>query len=377
MNNTCIYFDNAATSYPKPRSVIDAVERCIAHAGGNPGRSAHDLAVRAAEQIFGARTAVAELLSFDHPENIIFTENATYALNLSIKGLVRKGMYVLIGNTEHNAVYRPIEKLKSDGVIDYDIFDARNDPVASIKSIAKRKPDMIVLNHVSNVDGYRADIYSVGRYAKANGIIFILDASQSIGHIPISFKETCASALCAPAHKGLFGLQGCGFACFLEEIRPQTIIEGGSGAASSNTDMPPDLPERIEAGTLPTPSIASLYSGIEFVQNLGIPNIERHEKKLLTRASDMLTSLGAEVYASKNGTGVLSFNYKDLHPSFIGDGLNKAGICVRTGLHCAPLAHKLLNTLPNGTVRLSFSILNTEKELDCFYKALKELLFSV
>ncbi|MBQ9805680.1 MAG: aminotransferase class V-fold PLP-dependent enzyme [Clostridia bacterium] len=377
MNNARIYFDNAATSYPKPRSVIEAIERCLVTAGGNPGRSSHALAAAAAELIYNTRCSIGELLDVKAPESIVFTLNATYALNLAIKSQIRKGMYVLIGNMEHNAVYRPINALKRDGTIEFDVFNCREDPIASITRVARRTPDMIVLNHVSNVDGHRCDIERLGAYCAQNKILFIIDASQSVGHLPISFSKTGATALCAPGHKGLFGIQGCGFICFSTDKEAKTIIEGGSGSTSLSSEMPRQLPERLEAGTLPTPAVASLQAGVERIKAFGVRAIEEHERALVLRAKDMLDSLGATVYSAKNGGGVLSFNYKNVHPSTIGEGLSREGICVRTGLHCSPLAHRTIGTLPNGTVRLSFSIFNDQNELNFFYKALKNILFLV
>ncbi len=359
-----IYFDNAATTYPKPPAIQEAVARAMRDAGGNPGRSSHALSLAAAEMVEGVREALGELLEAPDPGHIVFTMNATHALNLAIYTRVRRGSHILLSDREHNAVYRPVCRLAREGIADFDIFSTKGDVCQNILALLRPETDMLICTHISNVDGAEAPIAQIGELCRARGIYFIVDASQSVGHRPFSVKRCQADAVCAPAHKGLFGLPGLGFAWLREEGGLRTFIEGGSGSHSRSPQMPPFLPERLEAGTLPTPAIAALGAGIAFIRRKGPRAICEAETRLLHRMVGHLQRIPAvQVFAPPQG-GVLSFSCHAPLPDVVARQLDAHHICVRHGLHCAPLAHMALGTEEHGTVRLSFSCLNTVQEVD-------------
>ena len=378
-----IYFDNAATSFPKPRRVLEEQMRCMQFYGGNPGRGSHALAMAAAEKIYECREELASFLGSSNPENVIFTMNATMALNTAIKGFLRRGDHVLISNMEHNAVFRPIYKLARDGVITYDVFETfpinpkctKEMICASI--IEKLRPNtrMLICAHASNICSATLPLHEIGALCRKKGILFVVDAAQSAGHLPINMKEMQIDALCVPGHKGLFGPQGCGILVLGEGIVADTLIEGGSGYNSLEGNMPEDAPERYEAGTLPTPAIAGLLEGVREVKRLGIDYIHAHESTLTKRLCERLTAMPkVALYAPHHPGSVLLFSLQDISSDHVGAFLNERGFCVRTGFHCAALAHATLGTPPAGAVRVSPSLFNTTTQIDAFADTLKELL---
>lgn len=370
-----IYFDHAATSYPKPDEVTEAVRHTILHCGGNPGRSGHPLALAAAARVYETREALADLFGCDTPESFVFTQNATHAINLALKTAVRQGDHVLISDLDHNAVFRPVYRLARDGVISYSVFKTAFDPLRSIENCRQGNTRILLCTHVSNVNGHRLPIERIASYCKSHGIYMILDASQSAGHTPLRFDGLDASAICMPAHKGLLGIQGAGVVYLKDAEGLSEWIEGGVGTHSADTEMPDFLPERYEAGTLPVPAIAALGASIRKIRELGgVEAIEEKECALASRAIDMLSELkGIQIYASATPSSLFSFNVEGRNSEEIAAMLAKAGICVRGGFHCAPLAHRSIGTGENGAVRISFGYANTEEELESFYQTMKEL----
>lgn len=379
-----VYLDNAATSFPKPSAVSDEVERCIRLYCGNPGRSSHKLAMASAEKIYDCREILCSFFSAGSPENVVFTQNATYALNMAIKGILHRGDHVLISDMEHNAVLRPLSALANAGLVDIDIFSTHRggtfmseSEICSgiIQKIRPNRTKMLVCSHVPNICSSRLPIESIGKICRSNGIVFVLDASQSAGHLPINMANAQIDVLCAPGHKGLFGIQGCGFMILGDGIEADTVIEGGSGVDSMNTAMPDHSPERFEAGTLPTPAIVGLSEGVKYISRISFDEIRANESKLYGGLRDRLEStaeLSARIYVPESSGAVMLFNIGD-HPSDeVGRFLSKRNICVRSGYHCAPLGHKTLGTPRGGAIRVSFSIFNREYELDLLLKALKE-----
>ena len=370
-----IYLDNAATTFPKPRSVTEAVRECMINKGGNPGRGSHQLSRTAAELIYDTREAAAEL--FDAlPENVMFTMNATHALNLAVKGLARTGCHILIDNYSHNAVYRPVIALAKAGVCSFDVYDATGNVDAILSDISKKlrsNTTVIIATHQSNICSRTLPIKEIGQYAKKRGVHFIVDASQSAGHIKISVKEMHISSLCLPGHKGLFGPMGVGMLISGEGMKYRTIIEGGAGISSLDAHMPPDLPERLEAGTLPLPAIAGLYAGIRFVREIGESNIHAYEKMLTSIIAREAASLErVKIYGECDGS-VVSFNVEGYTPSQTGEYLSRMGICTRTGYHCAPLAHKTVGSFENGSVRVGVSYLNRPSDMYALLSSLRQL----
>ncbi len=369
-----IYLDNAATSFPKPRSVISDLNFCLKKYCGNPGRSSHKLSLMASEAIYSVRESVGEHLGIGNPENVVFTYNATYALNLAIKTYITRKCHILTSDFEHNSVTRPLEALRDRLGIEYTAFSTEGDVEKSIRNNIRADTAGIVTSIASNVTGDTVSPKILSKIAAEYNLFLIIDASQAIGHTRIDLSEVPCDVLCAPAHKALFGIQGCGFAVFKNNEHRDSFIEGGSGSDSRSPYMPELLPERYEAGTLSTPAIVSLGSGLKFISEIGIDNIEKRLSFLTRLLCERLEGIdGVKIY--KSGSGILSFNLKNLPSSFVSGELDKYGICTRGGLHCAPTIHRRLGTMEQGAVRVSLSYLNTKNELDKFYRAMKCIAF--
>lgn len=377
-----IYFDNAATSFPKPVSVYSEVGACMLSCGGNAGRGSHKLSAAAAEKIFECRVRAAELFGSDHPERVVFTLNTTYALNMALKGLLNSGDHVVISDLEHNAVYRPICALSLEKGVQYDVFDTMTctgaddtEMCRGISGLIKGNTKMIVCTCSSNVCSRLLPIEMIGRLCRKKGLLFVLDAAQGAGHIDINMKKMNIDVLCVPSHKGLYGPQGCGMAIFNERVNCRTVIEGGNGYDSLKIGMGDAFPERFEAGTLPAYVIAGLSEGIKSVMEIGISEISAHEQRLCARASEMLGNTeGVRVYLPRLCGSVLSFNVQGFTSEQVAALLDIHGICVRGGYHCAALAHRTLGTQDGGTVRLSFGRYNRLSELERFARVLKQIL---
>ncbi len=377
-----IYFDNAATSYPKPIEVTKEVTKCIKNYCGNPGRGAHSLSRISSEKIYETREEIASLFGSDKPENVFFTYNDTYALNMVIKGLLTEGDHVIISDMEHNSVYRQIACLAEKGLIKFSIFDtmclcddrSSEGICEGIKRLINPRTKMLIAAHSSNICSAVLPIREIGALCRSMGIILVLDAAQSAGHIPIDMERDNIDVVCAPGHKGLYGLQGSGFAVLRDGIKPNPIIEGGSGVNSLEAHMPELSPERFEAGTLAVPSVAALCEGIKFIKDRGLDEIHEHERTLFRRAYDMLSSLRrVKIYAPMHVGSVLLFNMDSVPCERLSDMLDGCGICVRGGYHCSPLGHKTLGTPEGGAVRISFSPFNTMRELEIFYSVMKSI----
>ncbi len=378
-----IYLDHAATSYPKPAKVIGETVRCMRLHGGNAGRGSHRLALAAAERIFACREEIASFFGSLHPENVTFTANATAAINLAVKGLLREGDHVLISDMEHNAVLRPIAKLAAEGRITYDVFPTfvqdRNRSTARICTAIARliRPNtrILVCAHASNICSATLPLAEIGALCRRKGVRLVVDAAQSAGHLPISLEGMKIDALCVPSHKGLLGPQGCGFVLWREGVHAETLIEGGSGYQSLNAFMPESLPERHEAGTLPAPIIAGLCEGIREVRRQGLDTICAHEASLCARLSEMLTQLPrVSVYVPQYHGSVALFSVDSMPSDAVGRELDRRGICVRTGFHCAALAHRTLGTPDTGAVRVSVGMNTRQTDVDALFLALREIL---
>ena len=371
MNSIC-YLDNAATSFPKPKSVAKEVARCIDTYCGNAGRGSHRLSLFAARKIYDCREALCSLVNAPTPENIVFAPSCTFGLNLIAKGILRQGDHVLISDMEHNSVYRSISKLKDDGIITFDVFSALSNTdqtdgelIAGIKKKLRKNTKLIICNHQSNVCSYSLPIEKIGAFCKENNVLFAVDCAQSAGHLSIDMEKMNVDFLCAAGHKGLLGLQGSAFVGIKSSILLETLIEGGNGINSLDTQMGSILPERYEAGTLPLPCIVGLLEGIKYVNLQHTSAILEHEKELFRYAKDGLLNIrGVGVYAPEFEGSTLMFNVDDLSAERVGALLDENMICVRAGLHCAPLAHRSLGTDKTGAVRVSFGVFNTRHDID-------------
>ncbi|MBR4873708.1 MAG: aminotransferase class V-fold PLP-dependent enzyme [Clostridia bacterium] len=378
-----VYLDNAATTFPKPPAVLSEVNDCIRRYCGNPGRGSHPMAMAAAEQIFSCRCALSDFVGGYAPEHVIFTQNTTYAINLFLKGILKKGDHVLISDLEHNAVFRPIWKMAQDGVIEYDVFPsmcglASASPVRICAGIAKRlRPNtrLVICTHASNLCSHEMPLSQIGAFCHRHGLLFAVDAAQSAGHLPINMKAMQIDALALPGHKGLYGIQGAGALILAPSVSLSTLVEGGNGLHSLEGDMPDQSPERYESGTPPTPSIAGLLRGVEAVRAIGLDAIADHEARLFERMHERLSSLsGVTVYAPDTPGAVLLFSADGIPSEQLAAELGRRGICVRGGYHCSALGHATLHTPPDGAVRASFGIFNTETDVDRLCDALAELI---
>ncbi len=375
-----IYLDNAATSFPKPASVVRAVRHAIEEIGGNPGRGGHKMAIAAAEEVYRARIKVAEMLRISDEEKIVFVPNATFGLNLSIYTHMCEGCHVLLSDMEHNAVFRPIRRLAAEGRITYSVYHGGDGIAEELTRLRRKNTRLLLCNAVSNVTGRHARLKDVIAWARENDVRLIVDGSQMIGHEPLPKELSEIDCFCAPGHKGLFGIQGGGFVYLrmAEEYPP--FLCGGSGVDSRAESMPNHLPERYEAGTLSVPAIASLSAGIDFIKTIGEEYIRESEGYLSQRCAEMISDINGICIKAEDDFqgGVLSFTHRMLSPDFIAERLDRDGICVRAGLHCAPLAHRRIGTeSAGGTVRVSFSVFSTENDIEAFYRSLRRIAESV
>ncbi len=367
-----IYLDNAATSFPKPHEVIAEISRCMTEYCGNPGRGSHKLALEAAEKIYDCRVALCDLFSADAPENVVFTQNTTHALNIAILSLAREGAHFICSDCEHNSVRRPLEYLARERGCSYSIFDSHvNDPYRSpqkiyrsIASLIKPETVAVISTACPNVCSARMPLNEIGALCKRAGLYYIVDGAQGAGHFEINMKRSSISALAIPGHKGLLGPQGSGALILSKDFPARSLTFGGSGTASLDAEMPTELPERLEAGTLSTPSIVGLEAGIKAVTGIGLDKIAAHEAILFNKTLRLLSEIrGVTVYAPQHSGSVLSFNIDGIPADRVANLLSERDICVRGGFHCNPLAHKVLGSDRHGSVRASFSPFNTADDV--------------
>lgn len=365
-----IYLDNAATTLIKPPAVSAAVNRAI-KTMASPGRGGHRPAMTAAQEVFKCREAAAELFNAGDPERVVFTMNATHALNIAIKSLAHKGSRVLISGFEHNSVVRPLKAVGAEvKVAGKELFN----PEGLLRDFEReiRGAELVVCTHVSNAFGYILPIYQVAELCREWGVPIIVDASQSAGVLPVDMKEMGAAFIAMPGHKGLFGPQGTGILLCGDEGR--TLMEGGSGSDSISEFMPEYLPDRLEAGTHNVCGIAGLRAGIEFIKSRGTDSILKHEKMLVQIMREGLKGTDYEIFSRKGSyqTGVISLRSPRIDCESLAEKLYTRDICVRSGLHCAPLAHKSAGTIETGTVRFSFSPFVSPQQVRMCCKILRE-----
>lgn len=371
-----IYFDAAATTLQKPKAVRLAVTRAMERCA-SVGRGGHAPAAAAAETVFACRQAAGELFHVADPENVVFTLNATHALNLAIKSVVRPGDRVVISGYEHNAVTRPLQALGCEIQVARAPLFQPEVMLAAFDALVTPQVACVISTHVSNVFGYVLPVEKIAALCRERGVPFILDASQSAGALPVHMDELGAAFIGMPGHKGLYGPQGTGLLLCGEGRETRTLLEGGTGSLSARQEMPDFLPDRLEAGTHNVCGIAGLLEGIRFVRKTGEETILRHEQELVRLTTLGLSKLpGVTLYtarALRDQAGVLSFTVQDRDCEELGAALGERGIAVRAGLHCAPVAHRTAGTLETGTVRVGFSHFNTEGEVRRFIRTVAEL----
>lgn len=374
------YLDNAATSHPKPKEVLESVQRALTEENANPGRSGHERALRAAGRLLATREALAAFLGAEDPFGVVFCLNCTDALNLAIKGSVKTGDHVVASALEHNSVLRVLNTLKERGAIDLTIVepmpDGKIDPAGYALAIRKNTR-LFVLTHASNVTGEIQPVEYVSQIARANGIRCLIDGAQALGSVPTDVRALGCDLYAFPGHKSLLGPQGTGGLYIAPGIELNTLREGGTGSASKSLLQPDDLPDRYEAGTMNLPGIAGLGAGVKIVSK-EIDDISARETALSNLLISELRKMpGVTVYSHLSRTrrtGAVSFNVLDLPSGDVADRLSRQGICVRAGLHCAPLAHRAQGTLTRGCVRASFGYFSTSEDAETLLRAVRGIL---
>ena len=375
-----IYLDNGATSYPKPQNVINCTLNAVRNYSFNSGRGGYSASVSTAEKIYSVREKIGAMFNYE-PQNIAFTVNCTQALNMAIKGSVKRGDHVIVSSLEHNAVWRVVNHLRKDGIIDFDIaqYDPNEDEtVNNFESLIRSNTSVIICMAASNVFGVAFPIEKIGKVAKRHGIRFIVDGAQAAGVMPIDAEKDNIDILCAPGHKCLYGNMGTGFIAVREGVFLETILDGGTGSESQNPYQPDFLPDRLEAGTLNNVGIISIGEGINFINSRGMDRIYDHELRMTGILYDGLKrNENAVLYCPKpqkyRCAPIVSFNYKDYPSEKTALLLAKQDIAVRAGLHCSPLAHQFFNTIDRGTVRLCPSAFTTQKDCEIFLNRLKKI----
>ena len=381
MTHPLIYFDNAATTFPKPAGVLSKMVETYERTGVSPGRGSYDLAVAAEDLVFDTRKRLARLFGAPDPDRVIFSGNATDALNICIQGLIRPGDHVVSTRIEHNSVLRPLYHLKQKGLIEYDLipFDKMgfvdpDDIVAAVKPNTR----LVIVCHASNVLGTIQPVHEIGPLCRRKGVPLLVDAAQSAGVIPIHMDNWGIGAVAFTGHKSLMGPTGIGGLVVHPELYLQTTRYGGTGIDSESPIHTRDYPHRLEAGTINLMGIMGLSEGLRFVLKEGIDAIHHREMRLLTRLRDGLSSLErVESYCTQdleNHVGLMTLNILEMDPGDVGAILDADfDMAVRVGLHCAPLVHEGIGTFPRGGVRFSLGPFNTEKHVDRAVEALSRI----
>lgn len=373
-----IYLDNAATTFPKPESVYAKMDDCMRNYCANPGRSGHQMAMESARVVEETRDVIAKLFNIKNPMDVVYTFNATDSLNLAIKGFLKPGDHVVTTTMEHNSVLRPIMELEKIGV-EHTFVQAdeegRIDP-KDVEAAIKDNTKLLAIIHASNVTGTLIDIEAIGEIAQKHGITYLVDASQSAGIYDIDVDKMHIDMLAMPGHKGLLGPQGTGVLYVNNKIRLQSQREGGTGSKSEEIIQPDLYPDKYESGTHNTPGIVGLGAGVEFLLETGLDKIRQHEEELSQHMIDEILKIdGVKLYGPKSAkerAAVIAVNVGDLDSGEVTFRLDREfGIATRSGIHCAPLAHKSIGTLKQGAVRFSLGYFTTMEEVDEAIKALK------
>lgn len=381
-----IYLDNAATTFPKPVSVKNAVEECMTEWCANPGRSGHRMAMRSAEAVYRARIEIAGLIGAEADE-IVFTQNCTGALNLALHGVLKPGDHVVTTMMEHNSVLRTLNALRKWGV-ETTVVRCGKDGVpieGSVRAACRDNTRMIICTMASNVTGTILPVEEIGKIAKEKEILFLADGSQGLGVLEVDVNRAGIDLLAASGHKSLMGPQGTGFLYIRRGAEISPVMEGGTGTESGSIVQPDTVPEGMESGTLNVPGIAGLAEGVRFVKKTGIGQIRKKEERLIESLCSLIAddrysrgeviSYGPEKAEQK--VGIFSFNIRGMDCERVADLLDRRyGIAVRAGFHCAPFAHRAIGTAEGGCVRISVSMFNTESDIRNAAEAIRDIIKS-
>ena len=376
-----IYLDNAATTFPKPSQVTEAVERTLRENSANPGRGGHHMSLDAGRMVMECRESVARFFAIPDASRLAFTANATEAINLGLFGALNPGDRVVTTSMEHNAVVRPLRALSDQGV---KVIRVDADPLGLVDPMVLREAcvpgtRLVIMTHCSNVTGTLQTIEDIGPWCREQGVLFMVDAAQSAGVFPIDVEKMAIDLLAVPGHKSLMGPTGTGFLYVRKGLDLKPLLYGGTGNFSQSAIQPSAMPERLESGTLNTVGLAGLKAGIEFLEKRGLDHVRAHEQDLLFQLIEGLQTIDNVVLygplCSARHGGALSFNVKNVDPSMLGFRLDhEYGICCRVGLHCAPEAHDSIGTLPEGTVRLSPGYFNTADDINQTLAAIQAIV---
>ncbi|MEW6243814.1 MAG: aminotransferase class V-fold PLP-dependent enzyme [Bacillota bacterium] len=374
-----IYLDNAATSWPKPDSVPRAMAAFLREWAANPGRGGHSMSIEAGRKVLAVREKLATFFGVRESDRVVFTLNATHALNLAILGYLREGDHVITSDMEHNAVSRPLTKLRQERAVEITIVPGAAsgcvDP-EDIRRALKKNTRLVVLTHACNVTGTINPIKEVGRLLRELDIAFLVDAAQTAGHIPIDVNEMCIDMLAFPGHKGLLGPPGTGGLYIRKGLDVAPLMEGGTGTHSEEERQPTAYPERHEAGTVNSVGIVGLGAGLDFLTEKGLEKISAVETELAARLIRGLRSIeGVSVHlADSPRVCTASFNLDGIEPQEVAYILDQAySIAVRAGLHCAPWVHAAMGNAGRGSVRVSPGYFTSLEEIDDFLAALQEI----
>lgn len=374
-----IYLDNAATTFPKPDSVISAVTECMQNWCANPGRAGHKAAMKSGEAVYDTRSRIADLIGAKSDE-IIFSANCTDALNTAVHGVLRPGDHVITTMMEHNSVLRPLNRMKKQGVATTVVWcDRQGKPrPEDIRAAIRRNTRMIICTMASNVTGTVMPLEEIGKIARRYGLLFLVDGSQGMGVVEVDVDGCGIDMIAASGHKSLMGPQGTGFLYVRRGTKIRPVREGGTGTESKKLRQPDRIPEGFEAGTVNVPGIAGLGAGIKYISDLGIERIRKKEEYLTAcleeelRGNKEIITYGPA--AGKRKTGIFSFNIRGIGCEKAAEILDQEyGIAVRAGFHCAPLAHKAVGTQASGCVRISVGPFNTENEMTETAECIKKI----
>lgn len=376
-----IYLDNAATSFPKPERVINSAVYAMRVIGGNSGRGSHKSAIKAGEAVYNVREKLSEMFGCES-DRVIFTFNCTLALNTAIKGSVKRGDHIIISSLEHNSVLRPVHALSAAGEITYSVAKVNpinsGETVRNFASLIKKETSLIVCTAVSNVFGTVLPVAEIGQLCRKKDIRFIVDAAQAAGAREINMQRDNIDILCMPGHKGLMGLMGTGALLLGNKVDVSPMIQGGTGSFSLMKEQPDVYPDALESGTLNMPGIVSMGEGISFIKSSGGVRAVHDKEKYLTDIlySDLANMKNIILYPNFSGkdvSGIVSFNVSGMHSEQVGELLSSSGFALRSGYHCAYLAHKTYGTDETGVVRVSPGFFNTKKDIKNLIFYLKKI----
>ena len=376
-----IYLDNAATSFPKPKEVADAVYDFMINNGTSSGRGSYKKAMQSDYIVYECRKLIGNLFNFDDPKKVVFTSNVTDSLNIAIRGILKENDHVITSSLEHNAVWRCLKTLEKDINIKIDTVECSKDGITNpedIKKYIRKDTALIVFTQASNVLGTIQPIKEIGKIARENNIVFLVDAAQSAGAMKIDIKEDNIDILAFTGHKSLLGPMGTGGLIINTDIDIKPLKAGGTGGDSAYEYQPDYYPNHLETGTSNVSGIAGLRAAIKFLNREGIDNIHNKEKELTKYALQRLETVkDIEIYGPKDCEkilSVISFNIKNKRPEDISTILDqKYNIMLRAGLHCAPTAHSVINTKDRGSLRIGIGYFNTKDDIDKLVEALNNL----